>query len=85
MYVRMYVMYVEPTPFSASGAPLFSVGDKVESNNRGTGRWYPGSITAVRTDGSYDLLYDNGELELESAVPRDRLRIQSEPNPPKSS
>ena len=54
---------VEPTPLSARGAPLFSAGDKVEGNYRGKGRWYPGSIEAVRDDGSYDLLYDDGETE----------------------
>ena len=39
------------------------VGSKVEGNYRGKGKWYPGKVKQVRSDGSVDIDYDDGEFE----------------------
>ena len=38
-------------------------GSKVEGNYRGKGRWYPGRISRVNRDGTYDIDYDDGVKE----------------------
>ncbi|CAM9744900.1 unnamed protein product, partial [Scytosiphon promiscuus] len=38
-------------------------GDSVEANYRGRGRYYPGRISRVHRDGTYDIAYDDGEKE----------------------
>eukprot|EP01034_Spumella_vulgaris_P047366 gene47366-biopygen13914 len=38
-------------------------GSKVEGNYRGKGRWYPGRISRVNADGSFNVDYDDGEKE----------------------
>lgn len=43
-------------------------GVKVEANYRGRGRWFPGEIQRDRGDGSFDVLYDDGEHELRVAL-----------------
>jgi len=35
----------------------------VEGNFNGEGSWYPGIIDGVRDDGTYDILYDDGDVE----------------------
>jgi hypothetical protein len=40
----------------------------VEGNYRGKGRWYPGRISRVNLDGSYNVDYDDGEKELRVAA-----------------
>jgi hypothetical protein len=47
---------------SASGGKLYE-GDKVEANYRGKGKWYPGKVSRVRLNGTYDIAYDDGERE----------------------
>jgi hypothetical protein len=49
---------------SASTATQFSVGCKIEARYRAQETWYPGKIVLNRGDGSYDILYDDGEKEL---------------------
>ncbi len=39
------------------------VGDKVEANYRGRGKFYAGKIKRDREDGTYDIDYDDGESE----------------------
>eukprot|EP00600_Ochromonadales_sp_CCMP1393_P017320 CAMPEP_0175035808 /NCGR_PEP_ID=MMETSP0005-20121125/23433_1 /TAXON_ID=420556 /ORGANISM="Ochromonas sp., Strain CCMP1393" /LENGTH=256 /DNA_ID=CAMNT_0016296923 /DNA_START=1 /DNA_END=769 /DNA_ORIENTATION=+ len=40
------------------------VGDKVEANYRGRGRWYPGVVASDNSDdGTFDIDYDDGEKE----------------------
>ena len=51
------------------------VGDKVEANYQGRGKWLPGEIKLVRTDGSYDVDYDSGEVE--TAVGAELVRAAS--------
>ena len=41
----------------------FSIGDKVEANYRGRGKYYPGKIKYDNRDGTYDIDYDDGEKE----------------------
>lgn len=38
-------------------------GEQVEANYRNSGTWYPGVIKRDRGDGTYDIDYDDGELE----------------------
>jgi len=40
----------------------FRIGQRVEGNYRGQGKWYPGEIGKVRTEG-FDIDYDDGEKE----------------------
>eukprot|EP00928_Gymnodinium_smaydae_P036465 TRINITY_DN25483_c0_g2_i1.p1 TRINITY_DN25483_c0_g2~~TRINITY_DN25483_c0_g2_i1.p1 ORF type:complete len:301 (-),score=54.63 TRINITY_DN25483_c0_g2_i1:82-984(-) len=42
--------------FAAGSA--FAVGDAVEANWRGRGRWWPGRVVAVNDDGTYSVDYD---------------------------
>jgi len=41
----------------------FSENNKVEANFRGRGRWYKGKIIRQRPDNTYDIYYDDGEVE----------------------
>ena len=47
-------------------------GSKVEGNYRGKGKYYPGKITRVRLNGTFDISYDDGEKEI--GVTRDNVR-----------
>jgi hypothetical protein len=58
--------------FPVSRGAILDVGDYVECNYRGRGKWFPGRIKRVRQNGSYDINYDDGESE--SAVPFDHVR-----------
>jgi hypothetical protein len=53
-------------------------GDGVEANYGGKGKWFPGTISAVNKDSSYDVAYDkksNPPGKKESKVRRDLIRI----------
>jgi hypothetical protein len=53
------------TPEKSSAVKtLYQVGDKVEGNYRGRGRFYPARIKGVREDGTFDVDYEDGESEL---------------------
>ena len=41
----------------------FNVGDKVEGNFKGKGRWFPGEILKVNEDGTYNVEYNDGDWE----------------------
>jgi hypothetical protein len=43
--------------------PQYSVGVKVEGNYRNKGRYFTAKITLIHADGSYNLLYDDGQSE----------------------
>ena len=47
-------------------------GDSVESNYFGEGEYYKGKITTVHSDGTCDILYDDGDNDKE--VPSSRIR-----------
>ncbi|HEV7555663.1 MAG TPA: hypothetical protein VGO00_09430, partial [Kofleriaceae bacterium] len=53
-----------PPPHAGSAAATsstFSVGDRVMARWPANGRWYPGKISAVRGDGTFDIHYDDGD------------------------
>jgi len=43
-----------------TAAVSFSVGDVVEAD---IGAWYPGKVSAVNPDGTYAILFDDGDSE----------------------
>ena len=40
-----------------------SRGDRVEARYRGKSKWYKGKIMRVNVDGTYDIEYDDGDVE----------------------
>jgi hypothetical protein len=52
------------------------VGDAVEARYRGKSKLYPGKITRCRFDGSFDILYDDGEREL--GVGKDLIKAKKD-------
>lgn len=48
--------------------PSLVLGNVIEGNWQGRGVWYPGKISRVNGDGTYDITYDDGDHE--KAVPR---------------
>ena len=38
-------------------------GDKVEARFGGRDKWYKGKITNARSDGTFDILYEDGDTE----------------------
>ena len=57
-----HVRAVESDSSSVAGG--FAEGQKVEARYGGKKRFYSGQITKVHGDGTFDILYDDGELEL---------------------
>ena len=51
------------SPRGGSGADELREGMKVEARFRGRRRYFPGRITRVHRDGTYDIDYDDGEKE----------------------
>ena len=41
----------------------FDVGTKIEARFGGRSRWFKGKITAKNRDGTYDILYNDGDRE----------------------
>lgn len=56
----------DPNP-PGKGEPMWIVGTKVTANFKGKGSWYNGVISAAHADGTYDILYDDGDLEKNKA------------------
>ena len=56
-----------------SGFDRLEEGAKVEANYRGKGKFYPGKITRDRRDGTFDIAYDDGEVE--SRVDEKMIRL----------
>jgi hypothetical protein len=50
-------------------------GDEVEAKYKGRSRYYPGKISRVRLNGTYDIHYDDGERE--TGVERDLIRLSN--------
>ena len=59
------------------------VGSRVEARYKGRSKYYPGKITRVRLDGTYDIDYDYGEKE--SRVREDLIRAVGKRSPSPSS
>lgn len=51
------------------------VGSKVEARYAGKDKYYPGEVTRVRLNGTYDIAYDNGEREVEVQLRLVRLAV----------
>eukprot|EP01038_Epipyxis_sp_PR26KG_P003413 gene3413-4865_t len=51
------------SPVRGGATARLEEGAKVEGNYRGKGRWYPGRISKVNRDGSFNVDYDDGEKE----------------------
>jgi len=56
--------------------PKFSVNMRIEARFKGRTRFWPGVITAINNDGSYDILYDDGDKE--KRVKERFVRLDSE-------
>ena len=61
-----------------TAASLFSVGDMVEADYGGEGTYFPGKISHVNADGTYDVAYDDGDSE--NAVPQELIRRVGQPD-----
>ena len=49
---------------SGLSLPSYRVGDKIEGNYRGAGKWYPGRVVDINPrGGAVDIKYDDGEEE----------------------
>ena len=44
-------------------AMQFAIGDFIDGNYKGMGRWYPGRVIDIGADGTYTLLYEDGDIE----------------------
>jgi hypothetical protein len=51
----------------------FKEGDKIEGNYCSRGKWYPGWITKDRGNGTYDIVYDDGDEE--SRIDKTLIRL----------
>ena len=56
--------YTDYNDLAALKEKVKSKGSKVEGNYRGKGKYYPGKITRVRLNGTFDISYDDGEKEI---------------------
>jgi hypothetical protein len=50
----------------------FLLGIKIEANYKGCNKWYPGSIMGIHRNWTFDIHYDDGEIE--NGLPLDRIR-----------
>jgi hypothetical protein len=70
------------TPPPAAAA--FAVGDRVMARWT-NGQWYPGKITAVRADGTFDVNYDDGDRSKGLSASKVRKRTSSSSSSSKKS
>jgi translation initiation factor IF-1 len=56
-------------------ATKISNGSLINGNFFGRGRWYPGTVTRVRPNGTFDIAYDDGDEEL--AVDQQNIVVRS--------
>eukprot|EP00981_Chlorochromonas_danica_P013225 scaffold5974_cov158-Ochromonas_danica.AAC.26 len=64
--------------FERRESSSFEVGMKVEVNYRGRGKYFPGKITRDRGDGTFDVLYDDGDSETRVKENRIKPKFQDE-------
>ena len=53
-------------------------GTKVEARFKGRSKYYPGKVSRVRLNGTYDIDYDDGEKE--ASVTKDLIRVLEKPS-----
>lgn len=79
--VEMKLIRSNSTAAEANDTPeeveTFKIGDHVIANYRLAGIFLPGVIEKVRADGTYDVLYDDGELEFR--VPSSVIKVNLSP------
>ena len=51
------------------------VGDEVDARYRGKAKWYPGRVSSVNTDGTFDIQYHDGDFE--ANVPLRLIRMSA--------
>ena len=56
----------------------FTIGTKVLCNFETTGRFYPGVIKSINSDGSYEIDYDDGDYETNVTINNIKLLIDNE-------
>ena len=56
-----------------SSASYLFVGAAVEGKDKRNGKWYPGKIRRLRSDGTCDIDYDDGEIG--TGIPGDMIRL----------
>ncbi len=61
-------------------ADALAVGDRIEGNYKGKGRWYKGSVARLNIDGTCDLHYDDGDTDKRVAMSYIRL-MSDKPSP----
>ena len=57
-----------------------TIGTKIESRFKGTSKWYAGKINNKNLDGTYNIIYDDGDIERH--VKRDMIRKKEDDIPP---
>lgn len=85
---RKSISIVGEAPQLAPVAAIFSKGEKVEGNYKGSGSWYAAKVVSVNADGTYTIEYDDGDMEhnvleinlaaLDIAVPPDAKTEEAE-------
>lgn len=63
-----------PAPAPAAAVVKFKVGDKVDSHWKGGTVWWKATITKVNANGTYDVLFDDGDKESGIAAASVRVR-----------
>lgn len=69
-YIRVKDTYSYSSPSRGyddddkSNKDFLEEGMKIEARYRGRSKWYPGKINRINRDGSFDIIYDDGEREL---------------------
>lgn len=58
-------------------------GDAVEANYRGKGKYYSGRVALVRSDGTFDIDYDDGDKEIRVAAADVRLTTDGDRSRPR--
>ena len=58
----------------------------IEANFKKRGRFYPATIHQIRSDGTYDISYDDGDIELsveeEAIIERGSIPLDNDKKPP---
>lgn len=65
-------------------SPSYRAGDEVEANFKGKGKWFKGSIRLVNRDGTYDIRYDDGDIE-RGVEPKNIRSVGAKTSSPKST